>query len=158
MTTPTHARIRPMEPEDRDFVLSLAERLEAVGVPPWRDPQKMHAFHQHYANETARAGGEDEAVFIAEFDGERLGVVHVLETTSGLTGERQGYVATLAVTEQAGGKGVGRALMDAAEDWCRSRGLVIIALDVFARNSQARAFYTHLGYDEETLKMVRTLT
>ena len=151
-------RIRPMVPGDRAFILSLASRLETVGMPPWRDPEQMHAFHQHYAEATVNASALHEAVFIAESDEELLGVVHVMESSSGLTGERQGYVATLAVTEASAGQGVGRALMEAAEAWCRERGLTVIALDVFAQNSGARAFYERLGYLEETLTMIKNLS
>ncbi|MEO8971682.1 MAG: hypothetical protein ABI406_08800 [Ktedonobacteraceae bacterium] len=38
-------RVRPYVPDDREFVLSLAPRL-AIGIPPWRDPQKMIATAQ----------------------------------------------------------------------------------------------------------------
>lgn len=127
-------------------------------MPPWRDPEKMRAFHQHYAEATVDATGPNEAVFVAESGGLRFGVVHVLESTSGLTGEPQGYVATLAVTEAASGQGIGRALMEAAEDWCRGRGLSIVALDVFAQNNGARAFYDRLGYRDETVTMIKVLT
>ncbi len=149
--------IRRMRLDDREFIISLVPRLEEVGMPPWRDAEKMHAFHQHYGDETANASGLDQAVFIAESAGERLGVVHVLEATSGLTGERQGYVATLAVSERGEGRGIGRALMTEAEAWCRERGLNLIALDVFAQNIGARAFYARLGYVEETLKMIKSV-
>ncbi len=73
-------RIRPMRPDDREFILGLTSRLEAVGTPPWRDPAKMHAFHQHYAEATVNATGQDEAVFVADnhHTGQRLGVVHVI--------------------------------------------------------------------------------
>ncbi len=147
-----------MKPDDREFILSLAARLEEVGVPPWRDPERMHAFHRHYAEATVNAAKPDEAVFLAEYDGTRAGVVHVLETESGLTGETQGYIATLAVSDKVAGRGIGRKLMEAAESWCRERGLNIIALDVFAQNDGARDFYDRLGYVDETLTMIKILT
>ncbi len=152
-------RVRSMRPDDREFILTLTSRLEAVGTPQWRDPSRMRAFHQHYSEETVNAAGTDEAVFVAEHeDGNRLGVVHVLESSDGLTGARQGYVATLAVDEAAAGRGAGGALMAKAEDWCRDRGLGIVALDVFAQNTGARGFYAHLGYQDETLKMIKVLS
>ncbi len=153
-------RIRSMRPDDREFILSLTSRLEAVGTPPWRDPAKMHAFHQRYAEATLNATGPDEAVFVADnhHTGERLGVVHVMESNDGLTGERQGYVATLAVSDEAAGNGIGRLLMQHAETWSRDRNLRIVALDVFAHNRGARRFYSRLGYQDETLKMVKDLS
>lgn len=152
-------RIRAMRPDDRGFILGLTSRLEAVGAPPWRDADAMHGFHQHYADETVNAFGPDEEVFVAESqDGDRLGVVHVLETSDGLTAEQQGYVATLAVAAEAEGRDVGRKLMARAEDWCRDRGLRIVALEVFAQNTSARTFYDHLGYQQETLKLIKVLS
>ena len=150
--------IREMRPDDREFILGLTERLEAVGRPPWRDPVKMHAFHLHYAEATVSASGDEQAVFVAEDDAsERLGFVHVMETNDGLTGEREAYVATLVVTETASGRGVGKALMQRVEQWSRARRLHILTLEVFAQNDVARRFYDHLGYQEETLKLVKTL-
>jgi GNAT superfamily N-acetyltransferase len=153
-------RIRPLLPDDRDFVLDLAERLAEVGMPPWRDPEAMRAFHHRYAVATVEAGGrgEADAVFVAEgADGERLGAVHVHDDSTSLTGEPQAYLATLAVAAEAEGRGVGRALMEAAEVWAHARGHRVLALDVFAGNVGARAFYERLGYRDETVTMVKVL-
>ena len=152
-------RIREMRSDDREFILALTQRLEAVGRPPWRDADEMRAFHRHYAEATVNASGGDQAVFVAEDEAiERLGFVHVMETNDGLTGEREAYVATLAVTEAASRRGIGKALMQRSEDWCRERGLRIITLEVFAQNDIARGFYDRLGYQEETLKLVKVLS
>ncbi|MGA7670444.1 MAG: GNAT family N-acetyltransferase [Nitrolancea sp.] len=151
--------IREMRPDDREFILALTERLEGVGSPPWRDPDKMREFHKHYAEETVGASADDQAVYIAHVESrERLGFIHVLEINDGLTGEREAYVATLAVTAAASGRGIGRALMDRAEQWTRDRGLTIVTLEVFAQNEGARRFYDRLGYQEETLKLVKVLS
>lgn len=151
-------RTRPMQPEDRDFLLALAERLAAMGMPEWRDPGAMRAFHRRYAEAMLSGKGPGELLLVAEDEaGTPLGVVHVTGEESGLTGEAQGYLATLAVTEEAEGQGVGRALMAAAEEWARERGYRLLALEVFAANQRARAFYQRLGYQEETLKLVKEL-
>lgn len=152
-------RIRGMRPDDREFILTLAARLEAVGTPAWRDATSMHAFQQRYAEAAVNAAGAGEAVFMAEHeDGKRLGVVHVLESRDGLTAQPQGYVAMLAVDEATAGRGAGRALMTQAEHWCRERKLEIVALDVFALNTEARGFYAHLGYRDETVTMIKVLS
>ena len=151
-------RIRPLRASDRDFVLGVAARLYAAGRPPWRDAERMLAFHRHYAEETVAAGTDGEIVLIAEDErGRPLGVVHVSSQQSGLTGERQAYLATLAVDEGAEGRGVAARLMAAAEEWARSQGLRLLALDVFAENGRARAFYARHGFQEETLTLVKEL-
>jgi len=151
-------RIRTRRTDDREFILSLAARLAAVGSPTWRDPEQMRAFHEQYAEAVINADGASEAVGIAEGEsGQRLGVVHVLDAIDSLTHERQGYIATLAVVEGSEGRGVGSALMQWTENWCRERGHRIVALDVFAANPRARAFYDRLGCIDETLRMIKEL-
>ena len=66
-------------------------------------------------------------------------------------------MSDLAVAPEAEGRGAGRALMGAAEAWARARGHRRIALDVFAANGRARAVYGRLGYEEDTVKMIKDL-
>ena len=151
-------RVRPRRDDDREFILSLAGRLTETGMPPWRDAAAMGAFHRHYAEASAEAAGANDRVLVAEDGtGVRLGFVHVIEVSDGLTGEAEGYVSTLAVSAAAEGRGVGRALMAAAEEWARGRGYRVITLETFAANTRARDFYRRLGYVEETLKLAREL-
>jgi GNAT superfamily N-acetyltransferase len=63
----------------------------------------------------------------------------------------------LVVTEGAAGKGVGGALMRAAEAWAREHGYRKLTLTVFEANQAARAVYEHLGYAPETLRYVKIL-
>jgi ribosomal protein S18 acetylase RimI-like enzyme len=67
------------------------------------------------------------------------------------------YVSMLAVTTEAEGSGVGKALLAAADDWARQRGYRHLALDTFGDNTHARAVYQRLGYQEESVRMVRLL-
>jgi RimJ/RimL family protein N-acetyltransferase len=50
-------------------------------------------------------------------------------------------------------RGVGRALMAAAEDWARSVGILKVELHVFPGNSAAIALYESLGYRREGLRL-----
>jgi len=63
-------------------------------------------------------------------------------------GELDAYIGELIVAEAAEGRGIGRLLMRAAEDWADSRGLRRLTLETGAANSAARAFYASLGYLE----------
>ncbi len=157
-------RIRPMASGDREFILGLAERLAAVGGPPWRDPAAMAAFHRRSLEATAAEAREDAAVLVAEAGdgaereaGERLGVIHFTTTTDPFTGERQGYVTVLAVAAAAEGHGVGRALMAAGEAWAPARGYRLLALDAFAGNARARSVCARLGYQEESAALAKPL-
>ena len=50
-----------------------------------------------------------------------------------------------------------RALLAAGEDWAREQGFGHLALETFGDNVHARAFYRHLGFAEETLKLVKVV-
>ena len=157
--TQDEIRIRLATAGDIPFVQSLAERFALAGTPPWRDPAQMWQFHRRSMQEVSSAiSNPDDLVLIAEDSrGLRLGFLHVTRIPDFFTGEQQGYVSAVAVSEQAEGKGVARALMERAEAWARECGFRILALDVFASNTHARLFYQRLGYVEETLKLIKEL-
>ena len=59
----------------------------------------------------------------------------------------------LMVAADARRRGVGRALMQAAEDWARETGVTKIELHVFPYNEAALALYDELGYRREGLRL-----
>ena len=154
-------QIRPATAADESILRRLAQRLAETGMPSWRDPAKMAVFHERSIEQVVRAAARrqhHDLVLVAEaaVDGV-LGFVHLLADRSGLTGEPQGYVSALAVAADAEGQGVGKALLAAAEAWARKRGFHLLTLDTFGANRRARDFYARLGFQEETLKLVKVL-
>jgi len=73
-------------------------------------------------------------------DGVLLGSVYV-ETRAD-----RGYFGMLAVDPACQGRGLGRALVRAAEDYCRAAGSVAIDLDVVDLRRELTSFYGSLGY------------
>lgn len=57
-------------------------------------------------------------------------------------------VMTIATTEAARGKGIGRALLQAGIDWAQDRGSEVIHLEVDERNVAALAMYASFGFEE----------
>ncbi len=124
-------RIRLATADDIAFIQSLAERFAGVGTPPWRDRAQMWQFHQRSTQEVCDAiTNPADLVLLAE----------------NLQGMRLGFLYATSAT-----------LMERAEGWARECGFRILALDVFALNTHARSFYQHLGYVEETLKLIKEL-
>ncbi len=85
------------------------------------------------------------ALFVAESDGAIVGWVQVesrrlIET--GAFAELTGLV----VAASARGRGVGRALVAAAEAWAGARGFPALRLRSNVIRTGARAFYERLGY------------
>ena len=107
-------RVRPYVFADREFVLGLAPRL-AIGIAPWRDPQKMIVTAQGWITESIETDGTKSRVFVAEDEhGERLGFATVSHSTH-FTGDGQAYIGELATKETVEGRGVGKALAQACE-------------------------------------------
>jgi len=149
-------RVRQYVPADREFVLSLAPRL-AIGIPPWRDPQKMIATVQGWITESIKQHGNKTMVIVAEDEhGERLGFATVSHDTH-FTGEGQAYIGELVISEETEGRGVGKALAQACEQWAREQGYRILSLATGAANERALGFYRHMGYLDEDVKLVKLL-
>jgi ribosomal protein S18 acetylase RimI-like enzyme len=60
----------------------------------------------------------------------------------------RGWVYYVATDPERRGKGHGRAIMDAAEDWLRRTGIAKLQLMVRRENAAAGAFYQSIGYAE----------
>ena len=74
-----------------------------------------------------------------------------------LSHEPSAHLEAIAVGEGAEGKGVGQALLTAAESEARAHGAQTITLHVFASNTRARGFYERNGYAGELLRYIKEL-
>jgi RimJ/RimL family protein N-acetyltransferase len=82
-------------------------------------------------------------VAVAVAGGEVIGLLHIEQSRHGF-GE-----LGMAVAAEWRGRSVGSALLAAAVDWSRERGLHKLNLDVFAHNAAAIGLYRKLGFVEE---------
>ncbi|HYU72658.1 MAG TPA: GNAT family N-acetyltransferase [Ktedonobacteraceae bacterium] len=150
-------RVRPYVPADEAFVFGLAPRL-LVGIAPWRNPERMLVAVQRWLEDSMKQHGTQTALFIAEDErGERLGVASVSHEHH-FTGEEEAYIGELATNDAAEGRGVGRILVAACEQWAREHGYAFLTLHTGAANERARGFYRHLGFQEEDVKLVKPLS
>ncbi len=147
--------IRDAVPGDRGAVVALADRLADFELPPGRTAREIQVADHHLFEAQLASPSPDVLFLVAEEDGAILGTIFVNTRTDYFTKATVAYVEVLAVSEAAAGKGIGRALMEAAEGWARERGFVRVDLAVFANNRRARAFYEHLGYHAETMRYVK---
>ena len=116
-------KIRPYEPADFDALVSL---WKAAGVyREWNDPARDISFATRDDHST---------ILLAETD-------HVIG--SAMVGEdgHRGWIYHLAVHPNAQGKGLGRPLMETAENWLKARGVWKMQLLIRDDNSEAQGFY-----------------
>lgn len=140
------ARLPDDEPAILSFIWGL-QKFENAFEPNRRlDP----AFAtEHWADVQVQAAARG-AIFIAENDGRAVGWAFVLEEPGDLfvaeKERRHGFVAELFVEPQARGRGNGRALIAACEDWTRARGMAALIIGVLSENNKAAAMYQRDGF------------
>ena len=94
------------------------------------------------AAEGVRALQGKGTILVLEHQGTPMGSVYVE-----LRGDR-GYIGLLAVDPTRQGHGLGRALMNAAEEYCGAHGARHADLRVVNLREELPPFYRHLGYVE----------
>ncbi|HWA60636.1 MAG TPA: GNAT family acetyltransferase [Caulobacteraceae bacterium] len=131
MAEQSPVEVREIEDADFDAVVEVW-RLAGV-ARPWNDPATDVAFCRKSPHATILVGttaGRLVATAMVGEDGHR-GWVY--------------YVATRPDLQRGG---IGRTMMQAAEDWLRARGIWKLQLLVRADNAAAKGFYERLGYHD----------
>ena len=137
------AGIEIREMEDGDVEDVVAVWTSAGVTRPWNDPAKDLAFARLNPHST---------VLVAIDEGRVAATVMV-----GEDGHR-GWVYYLAVDPVRQGRGLGRAVMTAAERWLVARGVWKLQLLVREENVAVQRFYERLGYrDLRTVCMQKVI-
>ena len=90
-------------------------------------------------------------------DRQAVGFVWVAKTHNESTGQPEASLLNQYVAEPYRGQGLGRRLMETAEEWARQQGLPRICLSVGAHNTLGQHLYETLGYRVDTLRMTKEL-
>jgi len=150
--------IRPADINDKDFISSLVPRLIAFGPPSWREGMQMTEVDTAILIGKVTSQPEGTAIFIAhDDDNVQLGFVHVHDGKDFYNHDKHGHISDLIVAAEGQGKGIGRLLLNKAEEWARSQGYRWLTLSVFAQNVRAREIYERAGYGPDIMKYVKEL-
>ncbi len=108
-----------------------------------------------------REGG---CILIAEIQGKNVGMIsasvhnpsalEVIEMAS----IKRGVITELFVEADYRGKGVAIRLIEEAERWLKSNDCQLSFLNVLSGNGRAHSLYSHLGYKEYELIMMKRLS
>jgi ribosomal protein S18 acetylase RimI-like enzyme len=124
--------IAPLDAAGTEAVAALWERCGLTR--PWNDPRADIALALQGPNSTilvGRADGTVAASVMVGHDGHR------------------GWVYYVAVDPASRRRGFGRAVMAAAEDWLKLRGILKAELLIRPDNGAVQRFYESLGYNVE---------
>jgi ribosomal protein S18 acetylase RimI-like enzyme len=158
MTTMTNKLIiRAAQEADRDFIFTLSPRLAEVAELPWHTDAVVQKMQDDYIVEVLDKPLGPQVTLIAEKDNIALGFIHACSHKDSISGETCGTVPLLAISPSSQGMGVGQALMKAAEHWAKEQGYRLLHLEVFANNNKAQGFYQNLGFEAETLHMMKEI-
>jgi GNAT superfamily N-acetyltransferase len=68
-----------------------------------------------------------------------------------------GRITAMVVAREAQGHGLGRMLVEAAEEWMRKKGCQLVEVTSNDRRAEAHAFYRHLGYERSSIRFFKKL-
>lgn len=101
------------------------------------------------------------AVFVLEDDNKVVGFVSVWAKlkVNGLINEEAevAYVSDLIVIAAYRGKGLGRVLLQRAEDFVVAKGATTLNIGVLAENTGARKLYNDFGFRENKVELTKSL-
>lgn len=167
-------RIRLGGLQDWPFIYALGKRGVLHSISPWRKQSLEETLKYRegilsgFGNWLQQSGS---VVLIAEAVGKGYGLLGlgsvkpqavgylVLQTSAReeLTGVLQGWIMDITVLPEWRGKGVGKALLKAAEEKCRRQGIGYLGLAVSSHNAEALHLYQKMGFVEERKLMVKVL-
>jgi len=149
--------IRSATADDRAFVLALADRLVSFDVPSWRSKDELVAGDRRALEEWFAGPKADEAMFVAELDGQPAGCAFLVTLVDYFNERPHAHLSVLAVTEAAEGRGVGSALLDRSAEWARERQSDRLTLSALVTNARARRLYERRGFAGEYIRYVLPL-
>jgi len=100
-------------------------------------------------------------ILVVEQDGRVVGysAVQVWDNSQEVHEEsyEYAYISDLVILEAYRGRGLGRALLQAAESFAKSHGVEILRIGVLAGNTPVRRMYERFGFDEHKIVLEKRL-
>lgn len=158
-------QIRQGNARDWPFIYNLAKEAIPHSISPWR--RQPLADTMKYREQILKGlwnwiEQTNSLVFIAERKAEITGanqpagyLILYPGAQEELTGLGQAWIMDIAVKPKWRSQGVGRALLEAAESYCRDKNILYLGLAVSSHNVQALRLYEHFGFVEERRLMVK---
>lgn len=132
--------IRPVRPDDVNDWLAMRQAL-------WPEPAEL--LHRKEMAKLLSDMERSTALVCEREQGSLVGFAEVSlrEWAEGCVSSPVGYLEGWYVRPEFRGRGVGRQLVEAAEDWARARGCTEMGSDTDLGNTQSEAAHRRLGFE-----------
>ena len=144
--------VRKATLEDLPVLLEFEQGLIKVERP--MDPTIREGEISYYdVGEFIRS--DDAEVFVVEQEGRILasGCVRIKPDRHYLKHKRMGHLGFMFVPEEHRGKGLNGLIIEKLVDWCKSRDLQELRLDVYQSNAPAIRAYEKAGFSKHLITM-----
>ena len=150
--------VRPFVPQDKEFILSLVLRFSEFELPEWRTTDEIDNTNRLALMKAMEQLEPESAIFVAEDEiAGPVGFIHLQTRIDYFSGEKQGYISDVAVDSSHEGRGVGRMLLETAENWSCEQGYALLTLFVFAGNTHAQQIYEKMGFGQDIIRYAKVI-
>jgi len=150
--------LRSMRDDDRDYFMGCMRSTVLSSVTDL-EKDLGHLWIDLILNgvQNKLSESDNEAFVLEDKDENKAGVLWLGGHKDQYTSDDTGYVLGIYIEEELRRKGLGRTLIEVAEEWCRQKGFLSLTLNVGALNTSARQFYDSLGFTERSVVMRKPL-
>ena len=134
---------------ERADAAALAELMTQLGYPTRTSEMEMRM-------ETIGAD-KNYATFVAVSEGKVCGMIGTVTRYSYEHNNPGAKILALVVSDQMRGRGVGHALIAAAENDLVQRNVRRVAVNTHFRRTEAHEFYEKIGYTKNGFRLVKEL-
>lgn len=149
--------IRDAASGDGEAMLALMPRLADFDIPAHREAEHLWQDDEALLRRWLDGEAPECLVQVAEDGAGVVGMTLVSLRPEPLSHEPAAHLEVIAVAAGTEGRGIGRALLAAAEANALAHGARYMTLHVIASNSRARALYERSGYAGEMLRYIKAL-
>ena len=147
---------RPAEPDDYDALLKLLPQLADFDIPVRRFTNDLWEGDAELLKSVLDKETQVTFADVAVDSGNQIaGLILVTMRDEILSHEPSAHLEAIVVSPSARGQGLGRRLLQRAEDRVKELGAKTLTLHVFANNQRARSLYRSHGFDEEMLRCIK---
>ncbi|MCB9893588.1 MAG: GNAT family N-acetyltransferase [Planctomycetes bacterium] len=154
----THIRRYDHLRDQRKFAaLNYATFRDSIPRDEFVDEDEFKQHHAWLLRHFAPHDPRKNTVFVAEVDGKYAGHCWLGQQTDFFTRRVDPWIFDLSVYPEFRGRGVARALHEAAERFLREAGYTQVGLQVMAHNEGAAGLYDKLGYRPRAISLKKRL-